>query len=137
MTDNLNKTLQNESLSAAEAQRIARQAVTTLKNLRSNEIFQLFWKHVECLRERTDTKRRAPPRFEIGDGECYYSNTVEDHYRQIYFEALDLAITSIEDRFSQPGYLLSQNLEELLIIELQEVLSFYDVLHLERIVKSP
>ena len=35
MTDNLSKTLQNESLSAAEAQRIARQAVTTLKSLRS------------------------------------------------------------------------------------------------------
>ena len=59
---------------------------------------------------------------------------MEDHYRQIYFEALDLAITSIEDRFSQPGYLLYQNLEELLIkaankkdytIELQEFLSFY------------
>ena len=59
---------------------------------------------------------------------------MEDHYRQNYFEAIDLAVTSIEDRFNQPGYLIYQNLEELLTksankedytTELQEVLAFY------------
>ena len=28
----------------------------------------------------------------------------EDHYRRIYYEALDLIIKSITDRFDQPGY---------------------------------
>ena len=141
ITDNLSKTLQNESLSAAEAQVIAGQTVETLKRMRSDEMFELFWKHVECLRVRTDTdeptlprKRKAPRRYEVGDGESHHSNTVEDHYRQNYFEAIDLAVTSIEDRFNQPGYLLYQNLEELLTklankedytTELQEVLAFY------------
>ena len=141
ITDNLSKTLQNESLSAAEAQVIADQTVETLKRMRSDEMFELFWKHVECLRVRTDTdeptlprKRKAPRRYEVGDGESHHSNTVEDHYRQNYFEAIDLAVTSIEDRFNQPGYLLYQNLEELLTksankedytTELQEVLAFY------------
>ena len=29
--------------------------------------------------------------------------TVEEHYRRFYFEALDLAINSIKQRFDQPG----------------------------------
>lgn len=60
--------------------------------------------------------------------------TVEDYYRPMYFEALDLAICSIENRFDQPGYRVYQNLEQLLILAankgeysavIEEVLSFY------------
>ena len=65
-------------------------------------MFELFWKNAECIRKRTDTtllprKRKALMRYEIRDGECYFSATVEEHYRQINFEALDLAITGIQD----------------------------------------
>ena len=59
ITDNLSKTLQAESLSAAEAQLLAGKTVETLKRMRSDEMFQLFWKHVECLRGRTDTANTA------------------------------------------------------------------------------
>lgn len=131
----MSKTLQKESLSAAEAQGIAKQTLQTLQSI------ELFWKNVDRLRERTNTgepvlprKRKAPRCFEIGDGDPHQSSTVEDHYRQIYFEALDLVISGIQDRFNQPGYILYQNLEELLVkaankkdysAELQHVLSFY------------
>ena len=140
ITDNLSKTLQTASLSAAEAQAIAAETVKTLKRMRSAEMFGLFWKHVECLRRRTDTeeptlprKRRVPARYEIG-GEGFHSSTPEDHYRRSYFEAIDLAVTSIEDRFNQPGYKIYQSLEELLTKaankedyskELEAVVSFY------------
>ena len=79
-------------------------------------------------------RRKAPRRYKVGDGESHHSNTVEDHYRQCYFEAIDLAVTSIELRFNQPGYLTYQNFEELLTkaankedytTALQEVLAFY------------
>ena len=141
ITDNLSKTLQQESLSAAEAQAIASKTIKTLKDIRSDDKFKLFWAHVECLLKCTNTeepslprKRRAPQRFEIGGGACHFSDTVEDYYRQSYFEVLDLVTTSIEDRFNQPGYLTYKNLEELLIkaanqkdyhTELQKVVSFY------------
>ena len=79
-------------------------------------------------------KRKPPRHLQDGDGEGYHSLTTEERYRQQYFEALDLAICSIQDRFDQPGYAIYRNLESLLLkvanqadysAELQEVVSFY------------
>ena len=85
-------------------------------------MFELFWKNVECIRKLTDTnepllprKRKAPMRFEIGDGECFFLATVEEHYWQLYFEAQDLAITGIQYLFDQPGYMMYKNLEQLFV----------------------
>ena len=78
-------------------------------------------------------KRKAPRHLEDGNEEAYHSFTTEEHYRIQYFEALDLAVTSIQDRFDQPGCATYKNLESLLLkvanqtdysTELQEV-SFY------------
>ena len=41
--------------------------------------------------------------------------TVEDHFRPQFFEVLDIVINSIERRFEQPGYILYQNLQSLLV----------------------
>ena len=141
ITDNLSMTLQTESLSAAEAQSIAADTIDTLKGIRSVEKFELFFHLIESLCTRLDCeepvlprKRKAPRHLEYGDGEGYHSLTIEEHYRQQYFEALDLAISSIQDRFNQPGYATYKNLESLLLkvvnqgdysAELQEVVSFY------------
>ena len=71
--------------------------------------------------------------LEVGEGESYHSATIE-HYHQKYFEALDLGITGIEERFNQPGYVIYKHLESLLLkaakqedysTEIQEVFSFY------------
>ena len=73
ITDNLSKTLQTESLSASEAQQIAKYTIQTLQSMRTDDIFELFFEYVESLHERTDTeeptlprKRRVPSRFEVG-----------------------------------------------------------------------
>ena len=59
---------------------------------------------------------------------------VEDHYRVIYFEALDLSTSCIKDRFNQPGYKSYAKVQALLLKaaaakpyeeELRFVLSFY------------
>ena len=47
--------------------------------------------------------RRAPVGIEIGSGQPTFPETLEDHYRRIYFEALDLMVNEIEQRFSQPS----------------------------------
>ena len=44
-SDNLSKTLQSYTMSAAEGQRIANMTVTTLESLRTDENFELFWKN--------------------------------------------------------------------------------------------
>ena len=57
-------------------------------------------------------KRKVPRRIDDGNGGGFFSETVEEHYRLQYFEAVDLAVASIKDRFDQPVY---HNLEELLL----------------------
>ena len=75
--------------------------------MRTTEFLNGFFRLVIVFCASTDTnppvlprKRRAPARFEIGTGEGSHSATVEDHYRQAYFEVLDLAIASITDRLT-------------------------------------
>ncbi len=52
MTDNLSRTLQESSLSAAEAQHTASLTVTTLSKMRMDVAFQDFLDLVECLRTK-------------------------------------------------------------------------------------
>ena len=69
------------------------------------EMYELLYKHVECLRVHTHTEephcrgKNEPSRFEVGEGDSFHSPAVEDHYHTLYFEILDLAISSIEDHF--------------------------------------
>ena len=109
--------------------------------MRSTDSFDLFFSLVEKVRQQTNCeepvlprKQKAPKHLEVGSAEGFYSDSVQEHYRQFYFEALDLVITGITDHFDQPGYVLYKNLERLLIKAannapcddcLNEVVSFY------------
>ena len=44
-----------------------------------------------------------------------YHNSAENLYRQVYFEALDLAINIIKNCFDQPGFKVYSNIEQLLL----------------------
>ena len=139
--DNLSKALQNESISAAEGQRLASLTVTTLTKIRDAEQFDLFWQLIAKKASSFDVskptlprKRKAPQRYEIGAGQSHFPEGVEEYYRQIYFEVLDLAITCVKERFNQPGYCTYQVTESLLLkavrgedftAELQSASSFY------------
>ena len=141
ITDNLSKTLQKESLSAAEGQELAKLTLQSLKNMRSTDSFDLFFSLVEKVRHQTGCeepvlprKRKAPKHLEVGSSEGFHSASIQEYYHQLYFEALDLVITGITDRFDQPGYILYKNLEGLLVKSannascddyLNEVVSFY------------
>ena len=69
--ENLSTSLQAENLCAAEVQKIAKSTVNTLKRMRSNEKFNLFWKDVENKaaifdvdHPRLPRKKKAPARSE-------------------------------------------------------------------------
>ena len=49
-------------------------------------------------------RTRAPRRIEIGIGEPTYPVTAQDYYRWIYFEAIDLMMNAIDQRFDQPSF---------------------------------
>ena len=81
-----------------------------------------FFELVEKFRDKHDVgkpslsqKRKAPHHLEVGTGEGYHSTSVQEHYRQMYFEVLDFVITGITDRVDQPGYTLYKSLEDLVV----------------------
>ena len=122
ITDNLSRTLQKQTMSAAEGQAVAELMVCTLKAMRTDASFTLFFDLVDRFCELIGAnppvlprKRRAPERFEVGSAEGFHSPKVEDHYRRQYYEALDIAIASITDLFEQSGYQMYRNLECLLV----------------------
>ena len=139
-TDNLSRTLQKSSLSAAEAQHLASLSVATLQGMRTGEAWTVFYASVESLKQKLGVsdavlprKRKAPKRYS-DSREGFHSETPQDMYRVAYFEAIDLAIATIKDRFDQPGYAMYRNLEDLLLKatrgldysnELQSVCSLY------------
>lgn len=120
--DNLSKTLQHETMSSAQGQHIAKLTVDVLKSLREADKFALFYEKVLLYQKKLginppalSRKRRVPQHLEFGTSSGDHPLSVEDHYRVIYYEALDLFIQGITNRFEQPGYLIHQNLEELLL----------------------
>ena len=62
ITDNLSKTLRTESLSALEAQQIAKYTIQSLQGMRTDDIFDLFSEHVESLLKQKN------PIYQDGEG---------------------------------------------------------------------
>ena len=121
LTDNLSRTLQQTSLSAAEAQKIASMTIATLERMRNDASAQTLLNLVKALQQKLGVddaevprQRKLPRKLDDGTaGFCH--DSVELFYRASYFEAIDLAINSIRDRFDQPGYAMYRKLEDLLL----------------------
>lgn len=120
--DNLSATLQTRKLSAAEGQSVAAMTINTLKGLRTEREFALFWSLVtkraadnDVDEPRLPRRRKAPRRFEEGSADPTYPETSEAYYRPIYFEALDFIVSAITDRFDQRDYRIYAKSEQLLL----------------------
>lgn len=110
--DNLSATLQKSTLSAAEGHRIAIMTVDTIVKMRTDECFDMFWESVKVnaasvhvAEPRLPRRRRMPQRYESGTAAAHFQSTVEGHYRQIYFEVLDHAISTIKTRLTSHALL--------------------------------
>ena len=109
-------------MSAVSGQRLAQLTKSTLESIRNDDSFSAFYSAV--LRKSKDhaisdpllpRKRRAPARIEVGSGQPTFPETPKDHYRRIYFEAIDLIVNAIEQRFSQPSFAAYEKMESLLL----------------------
>ena len=96
--------------------------VMTLETLRNENNFKLFWQKINHLRLSYDIeeaklprKRRIPIRFEEGTAEGTFFDDCEAYFRSIYYEALDLIINCIKERFDQPGFDIYRNLQDVII----------------------
>lgn len=115
--------------------------VQTLKKMRQDDSFNLFWDKVVQTAHligandpQLPRRLKRPKRFDDGLSDGHHHNHPKAFYRQIYYEAVDLMINCIEDRFNQPGYRIYQQLEAILLKscksedienDLQEVCKFY------------
>ena len=100
-TDNLSKSLQKKSLSAAEGQRLAG---LTLDVLCDGDNFDSFYArvlqyqvHLEVGEPTLPRKRMAPQRLLVGSTTGDFHSTPDDRYRQIYYEALDFVVQAVID----------------------------------------
>ena len=64
---------------------------------------------------RLPRHRKQPRRYDDGLSTGDFHQTPKAHYRQYYFEAIDLIVNCIQDQFDQPGYRIYNSLETLLI----------------------
>ena len=139
-TDNLSRTVQKEDMSAAEGQEVVSLTLTTLKSLRNDASFDLFWQRFCASAEEVDVdkpilprRRKLPRRLVDGTAPTVHA-TVEEHYHVIYFEAVDLITSCVSNRFNQPGYKTYAKVQNILLKaatsqpyeeELRFIVSFY------------
>ena len=93
----------------------------TLLLMRNEESFDLFWMKVSKTAEDMEVnepvvprRRKMPKRIEDGAAAAEFPSSPKDMYRQVYFEAHDLLVHAIADRFDQPGYRMYHCLQDLL-----------------------
>lgn len=140
-SDNLSKTLQHTFMSASEGQLVSTMTISTLKLMRSDEQFDMFWSKVTQKAKELDIcepvlprRRKRPARYEDGQAEHFFPDSPKSFYKAVYFESLDMIINCIQARFNQPGYLILRQSESLLLKainqeefseDLESVCSFY------------
>ena len=91
--------------------------------MRNNECFKSFYntiatkskKHPSISEPALPRQKRAPSGFEIGTGPPWYPTTPQEHYRRIYFEAIDLMVNAIDNRFNQASFDVYAKMESLLV----------------------
>ena len=100
-------------MSALSGKRVACLTKDVLQKMRNDTSFTSFYdvvllksKSYPCMSGPAMLSRRtrAPRRIEIGTGEPIYPVTTQDYHRRIYFEAIDLTMNAIDQRFDQPSF---------------------------------
>ena len=96
-TDNPSRTLQHISMSAAEGQQVTLMTVATLNSICSDEQFDLFWdlailraEELGINEPQLPWQRKLPHRLDDGSSRGDFPSTPKAHFKQAYFEALDL-----------------------------------------------
>ena len=85
--------------------------VATLKGLRCDDFFLSFWRmdiekqrSVDVSEPTLPRRSKVPRRYDIGMSFGHFPASIEDHYRPIYYEAIDTLVQCITKRFDQPGF---------------------------------
>ena len=85
--------------------------------------FSLFWAwvlqgkttEIQTIEDpKLPRKRKAPVRHEFGEQDTHhFPETPKDHYKRIYFNAMDTVTQCIATRFEQEGFEIHVNIQEI------------------------
>ena len=82
----------------------------------------MFWEFAKTIQNSLEVKDPVLPRackrsrhYKDGAAEPYHPPDVKQHYKQIYFQSVDSAIATIENRFQQKDYKTHSTLKQLII----------------------
>ena len=109
-TDNLSKDLQGTKMAAVSEQRLANLTKETLTKIRTDQSFdhshaKVARKSEGLLSEPTlPRKRHTPARLEVAAGAPSYLQTAKDHFRRVYYEAIDLVVDAIYQRVNEESF---------------------------------
>ena len=116
-TDKLSQTLQQPNVSSVEGHALAMLTVSTHKSMQTEDNFDIFRQKTLKLKEEVDVselqlsrQHKMPRRYEQGMAENEYQQFPKDEYCRIYFEAIDLALSSIQSRFDQKDFKIFSSL---------------------------
>ncbi|XP_057290813.1 zinc finger MYM-type protein 1-like [Hydractinia symbiolongicarpus] len=128
-TDNLSITLQKEKMSAISGKELAELTNKTMQGMRNERDFDIFYETVtksassmDFVSSTTAPRKRKRPKYDIlefvegnpsSTGEAYYP--AHAHYKAIYFEAIDVIVSAIKERFEQPAFKVFTEVEQLLL----------------------
>ena len=143
-TNNLGGALQDSSNSATQGNSLTQDVVKILLKDRTDSSFSIFWARI--LQGKTTEiqtiegsklprKGKAPGRHEFGEQHThYFPETSKDHYKRIYFNAIDTVTLCVVTRFEQEDFKMYVNIQEILLksfasercdTELTEVVKMY------------
>ena len=99
--------------------------------MRNEHDFKLFYEKIKMSASKIEAistpmipRKRKRPNYSIlqyvtgnptSTGEAYHPENAHDHFKLIFFEALDAIVNAIKDRFDQPAFELFSQVEQLLL----------------------
>ena len=144
-TDNLSKTLQGEKMSAMGGKRLATLTVDVIEGMKNEESFDRIYdgcvdqiKEFPFVEKPVLKRKRKAPNYSIpqhvegynsSETSSHHPESPRDHYRVLFYEAVDALVSSVQERFNQPSFLIFEQLESLFIktLNVKKLLKNYRV----------
>ncbi|VEN39225.1 unnamed protein product [Callosobruchus maculatus] len=131
--ETLNTVLQKIDLNLTESHAHVKRTMQSLQDCRNND-FPKFWLDVTTEANKIDLQlpslpriRKAPKRYDSHSSPHVFANP-EELYRKLFFELLDLSVTSLDSRFQSSTIRLLNDFENFVVKTTQcpeKVISFY------------
>ena len=135
-TDNLSKTLQSEKMSAMGGKRLATLTVNVIEGMRNEESFDRIYdgcvdqmKEFPFVEKPVLKRQRKAPNYSLlqyfegynaSETRSHHPESPRDHYRVLFYGAVDALVSSVQERVNQPSFLIFEQLESLFIKTLKD-----------------